>query len=136
MLEGMDRSQARMALFERCAALLLAELDARESGDQLGAEALRAERDALHAAWEGLGTVPVSPEVTFPEALDNATTELAHREAVDQALRERLAALGAAAARTLSSPPGARATLRLGSASGVNPFRCAIPSERALDVTF
>lgn len=136
MLDSMDRSRARMALFERCAALLLAELDARESGDRLGAEALRAERDALRAAWEGLGTAPVSPEMTFPEALDGATTELAHRDAVDQALRERLAALGAAAARAISSPPRARATLRRGAGAGANPFAEAVPPARALDVTF
>ena len=133
----MDRSHARMHLFERCAALLLAELDARESGDRLGAEALRAERDALRTAWEDLGTAPPSAgsaEATFAESLDSAATELAQRDAVDEALRERLMALGAAAARAM--PPGARsrATLPRGRAAGA--FREPPPTTHSLDVTF
>lgn len=104
----MERARARMQLFERCAALLLAELDARESGDRLVADAMHAERDALRSAWEALGAAPADG-ATFADALDGATLELSHREAVDQVVRERLAALGAAAARQLA-PAGRRRT--------------------------
>lgn len=131
----MNRSKARMHLFERCAALLLAELDAREAGDRLGAEALRAERDELRHAWERLGD-PMAPGrdegAPFAEALADATDEVAHREAVDRALRERLVALGAAAARAM--PPKARAALparRPAGRSGDPP-----PVTRTLDLTF
>lgn len=133
----MNRSHARMHLFERCAALLLAELDARESGDRLGADALRAERDALRHAWEALGVPPAGepPEAaTFAEALDGAETELAHRLAVDDALRERLAALGAAAARAMS--PGARSRAALPRGRSPGAFRELPPATHALDVTF
>jgi hypothetical protein len=141
----MNRTHARMHLFERCAALLLAELDARESGDRLGAEALRAERDALRTAWEDLGGAgaPATADqpagtsaeaTTFAEALDGAATELAHREAVDAALRERLAALGAAAARAMPAGARSRAALPPGRAPGV--FRDPPAATHALDVTF
>jgi hypothetical protein len=124
-----------MHLFERCAALLLAELDARESGDRLGAEALRAQRDELRDAWERLGdpTAPGRNEgMPFAEALADATQEVAHRDAVDHALRERLAALGAAAARAL--PAKARASLpsRRPGSRPVDPP----PASRTLDLKF
>jgi hypothetical protein len=124
-----------MHLFERCAALLLAELDARETGDRLGADALRAERTELHSAWEQLGipALPANgPDAPFAEALHDAEVEIAHREAVDVALRERLIALGAAAARAL--PPKARASLP----AGRLPARPSdpTPATRTLDLTF
>lgn len=128
-----------MHLFERCAALLLAELDARESGDRLGAEALRAERDELHSAWTHLGdsaAAAAEPQTSFAEALTDATVEGAHRDAVDIALRERLVALGAAAARAL--PAKARASLPAGRPTG---GPSGLPSDpppatRTLDLTF
>lgn len=103
------RVELRMHLFERCAALVIAELEAREGGDRSAAEAIRAERDDLRGAWEHLATAPGAPVGRFADALDGATTELAHREEVDARLREHLLALGAAAARRLppAGPVGA-----------------------------
>jgi hypothetical protein len=135
-----------MQLFERCAALLLAELDAREAGDRLGAEALRAQRDALRDAWEQMGATPSegSARVSalgaddvppFADALRDATVELEHRELVDFALRERILALGAAVARQM--PDRARAApaagRRMGAGGGPDRAQTAPPS---LDITF
>jgi ABC-type transporter Mla subunit MlaD len=128
-----------MHLFERCAALLLAELDARESGDRLGAAALRAERDALQHAWEELGapaTTSAAPGGDFALTLEAASTELAHREAVDTALRERLAALGAAAARAMPATARSRAALPRGRQPGARAFNDPPPGTHLLDVTF
>lgn len=122
-----------MALFERCAALLLAELDAREAGDRLGADALRAERDAIRTAWEQLGDpeMAIATGESFPEALAAATTELEHREAVEQSLRELLAAIRAADSRTGHLKPRAIPRTPRG---GGGPWRDPPPPSRTLDV--
>ncbi|MDX2182931.1 MAG: hypothetical protein SFW08_02995 [Gemmatimonadaceae bacterium] len=132
-----------MQLFERCAALLLAELDAREAGDRLGAEALRAQRDALRDAWEQMGATPPtgvnrvadSEPPAFGDALRDATVELEHREAVDFALRERILALGAAVARQM--PERARAAPAAGRRIGTGGTADRGPAATSsLDITF
>lgn len=91
---GRARVELRMHLFERCAALLLAEVRARETGDREAADAMRSERDALRVAWEDLATAPGAPATTFGDALEGATAELRHREDVEARLRESLRGLG------------------------------------------
>lgn len=126
-----------MHLFERCAALLLAELEAREIGDRVAADSLRSERDALRDAWEGLASAPGAAAGTFADALSGATTELAHREEVEARLRERLRSLSVAAARRLPpSAPGAAVAAAPPPRSGPRLVDGRKTPVRTLNITF
>jgi hypothetical protein len=125
-----DRRDVRMALYERYASLVAAEFAARAEGRRDDADELGAARDAVRGAWEALAGHPPAPAApgAFADALADAATELAHQDAVDAALRERLDALGAEAARRIDALPASRGLVRRSV-----PTSPDIPSHRVRD---
>ncbi len=104
---------ARMRLYERYAHLVADEYALRAAGSRDDAERAGRERLEVQQALEALASSP-STAAAFAEALADAEAELAHREAVDASLRERLAELGHETARAFEAqrPPGAPALPR------------------------
>jgi hypothetical protein len=95
---GSSLSEARMQLYSRYAALVAGEFEALEAGRRDEAMRLGEERALVHDEWEELAKTASAPGA-FAEALDEASREQSHRDAVDTALRDQLSVLGAAAAR-------------------------------------